>query len=286
MFRVWTVFYQYNLRHYNKLPLMFLSYFFYWSSTNHPISQTLTDSIHVFNDYFVENFHSSLRRQINKSNTAKQIIQEARIIDQTCSSNSFTNTFAESHNIRYSAKQLEYLEKLSALFLLNFFKGVSRNLGESKAIPHLNPKKYELPTLKTQTDIAILPMAWNTKHIPQNNKFCDLEDCTDSREVGCILICGHAYHFDCFFVLGSQCQYCLEYLTIGIEKNCKAFQTTLNSSDKKAKDKSDKSKDGLDIIQASNDTNNDNFSLDKNVDCSNIDALIENAKDAFANALF
>ncbi|RIB02247.1 hypothetical protein C2G38_2050208 [Gigaspora rosea] len=129
-------------------------------------------------------------------------------------------------------------------------------------------------------------MAWNTKHIPQNNKFCDLEDCTDSREVGCILICGHAYHFDCFFVLGSQCQYCLEYLTIGIEKNCKAFQTTLNSSDKKAKDKSDKSKDGLDIIQASNDTNNDNFSLDKNVDCSNIDALIENAKDAFANALF
>ncbi|KAF0395552.1 hypothetical protein F8M41_010215 [Gigaspora margarita] len=89
-----------------------------------------------------------------------------------------------------------------------------------------------------------------------------------------------------FFVLGSQYQYCLEYLTIGIEKNCKAFQTTLNSLDKKTKNKSNKSEDELDIIQAIDDTNNDNFSLNKNVDCSNIDALIENAKDSFSNIHF
>ena len=36
-------------------------------------------------------------------------------------SNSFTNVFAENDNMRYSAKQLEYLKKCTALFLLNYF---------------------------------------------------------------------------------------------------------------------------------------------------------------------
>ena len=75
MFRVWVIFFQYNHRHYNKLLLAFLSDVFYWSNTNHPISQVLSDFFHVFNDYYVENFHSSLRRQIQKSNTVEQIIQ-------------------------------------------------------------------------------------------------------------------------------------------------------------------------------------------------------------------
>src|SRR6185369_5885510 len=106
-------------------PLMFLSDVFYWISTHHPISQALTDSLHVFNDYFVENFHSLLRRQIQKSSTPEQIIRQARIIDQMRGSNSFTNTFADNHNIRYSAKQLEYLEKNTALFLLTLFTDVA-----------------------------------------------------------------------------------------------------------------------------------------------------------------
>jgi len=35
--------------------------------------------------------------------------------------NSFADVFSESHNIRYSAKQLEYLEKRTAIFLLHIF---------------------------------------------------------------------------------------------------------------------------------------------------------------------
>ena len=105
-----------NRKNYNKLPLAFLSDVFYWASTNHPISQTLTDSLHVFNDCYVENFHSSLRRRIQKSNTAEQIIRQARIIDQMCGGDSFTDVFSENHNIKYSVKQLEWLEKRAVLF--------------------------------------------------------------------------------------------------------------------------------------------------------------------------
>ena len=41
-------------------------------------------------------------------------------------------------------------------------------------------------------------MAWNTAHPPKEDKYCDLEGCVDSCEVGYILICEHAYYFEYF----------------------------------------------------------------------------------------
>ncbi|CAG8663745.1 812_t:CDS:2, partial [Ambispora gerdemannii] len=249
IFRVWTIFFQYKRRHYNKLPLAFLSDVFYWASTNHPISQALVDFLHVFNDYYVENFHSSLRRQIQESNPAKQIIQQARIIDQMRGGNSFTSVFAENHNIRYSAKQLEYLEKRTALFLLNFFTGVYRNLGRSKVISsdvHSKPKIYELPTLEAQVDVKILAMAWNTAHPPREDRYCDLADCIYSYEVG------------------SQCQYCTDYLVSEIETNCKNYQKTLTSFDKMITDEGRNESDITETVD--NTIIREDFSLDDNID--------------------
>ncbi|SRR6266542_1873321 len=107
MFRIWTIFFQYKRRNYNKLLLAFLSDIFYWTSTNHPISRVLINFLHVFNDYYIENFHSSLWWQIQKSNTVEQIIRQVRVTDQMRDDTFFTNMFAENHNIRYSAKQLK-----------------------------------------------------------------------------------------------------------------------------------------------------------------------------------
>jgi hypothetical protein len=174
MFRVWAIFYQYNRKNYNKLPLAFLSDVFYWDSINHPISQVLSDSLQVFNDYYVENFHSSLRRRIQKSNTAEQIIRQARIIDQMRGSNSFVDVFSENHNIRYSARQLEYLEKRTALFLLNLFTSAYQNLSIPKVISsnvHSKSKFCDLPTLGIQVDVKILPIAWNTMCPPQMDRY-------------------------------------------------------------------------------------------------------------------
>ncbi len=69
--------------------------------------------------------------------------------------------------------------------------------------------------------------------LSQNNKYCDFEGYINFYEVGCILICEHAYHFECFlFKLGSQYWYYTDYLVNEIESNCKAFQKTLNSFSK------------------------------------------------------
>ncbi|CAG8659414.1 355_t:CDS:2 [Ambispora gerdemannii] len=95
----------------------------------------------------VENFRSSLRHQIQKFNTAEQIIRQARTVDQ------MRDTFVDfsDHNIRYSAKQLEYLEKRTALFLLNLFTNVYRyqNLGKSTISMRSSSKSkhYKFPTL-------------------------------------------------------------------------------------------------------------------------------------------
>ncbi len=171
------------------------------------------------------------------------------------------NVFSEDHNIRYSIKQLEYLEKSSSLFLLNFFIDVYYNLSKSKAIS-LKFKLYELPTLKAKVDIKILPIVQNTAYLPQEDRYCDLEGYVDSSEVGCILICDHDYHFECFlFKLESQCRYCADYLISEIENNCKAFQKTLDSFDKIV---IDENINELDITGPSDDTNIGikDFSLD------------------------
>ncbi len=73
-----------------------------------------------------------------------------------------------------------------------------------------------------------MAIVWNTAHSLKEDKYCDLEDCVDLCKVSCILICEHTYHFECFlFKLGSQYQYCTDYLISGIEKNCKNYQKSL-----------------------------------------------------------
>src|ERR1700722_17608718 len=111
---IYDLFFSYRHKNYNKLPLAFLSDVFYWQNTKHPIAETLKTSLHIFNDYYVENFHSSIRHQTNNSNTAQQIIHQAKVIDQMRSKNSFTETFSSDHNIIYTEKQLEFLEKKTA----------------------------------------------------------------------------------------------------------------------------------------------------------------------------
>ena len=60
MFRAWVLFFRYGRKNYNKLPLAFFSDVFYWFNTHHPMAQVIEQNLHLFNDYYVENFHSSL----------------------------------------------------------------------------------------------------------------------------------------------------------------------------------------------------------------------------------
>src|SRR6266498_3607287 len=122
-------------------------------------------------------------------------------------------------------------------------------------------------------------MAWNTVYPSKEDKYCDLESCIDSYEVGCILICKHAYHFECFlFKLKSQCQYCTDYLVSGIEKNCKNYQKTLTSFDKMVINEGRNESDDTETTDNTN-IGSEDFSLD-----NNIDLLFKNAMNTLTNA--
>ncbi|PKC56615.1 hypothetical protein RhiirA1_473746 [Rhizophagus irregularis] len=186
-------------------PLIFLSDVFYWTSNNHPIINILKNNLPIFNDYFVENFHSSIRNQTAESNSIQQIIQKAKIIDAERTNNF---CFVNSRNPIISHTKLDYLEKKTSLFLLSLFDNIYHNIGNTQQI---NKKKYPnfcLPTFDVNVDVKVLPLAWNTKTKPFDNKFCDAEKCLLSNNLdlsnNIVLTCGHAYHKQCLDLLKNN----------------------------------------------------------------------------------
>ena len=99
MLHMWSIFYRHRCKNYNKAPLAFLSGVFYWQNIKHPIAEMLKTSLHIVNDWYIKNFHSSIRYQTNNFNTVEQIIHQAKVIDQTRGKNSFTEMFSNDHNI-------------------------------------------------------------------------------------------------------------------------------------------------------------------------------------------
>ena len=71
------------------------------------MAQVIEQSLHLFNDYYVENFHSSLHLQTNESNSSENIIREAKNIDQKCGNNKFKENFSDAHNIIYGVWTIE-----------------------------------------------------------------------------------------------------------------------------------------------------------------------------------
>jgi len=133
--KIWVLFQRLQRHNYNKVPLIFLSDVFYWTSNNHPIIEILKNNLPIFNDYFVENFHSSIRNQTAESNSIQQIIQKAKIIDAERTNNlSFKEAFVNSRNPTISHTKLDYLEKKTSLFLLSLFNDIYHNMGNTQQI--------------------------------------------------------------------------------------------------------------------------------------------------------
>ncbi|PKB97921.1 hypothetical protein RhiirA5_432287 [Rhizophagus irregularis] len=169
--KIWILFQRLHRHNYNKAPLIFLSDVFSWTLNDHPILDILKNNLPIFNDYFVENFHSSLRYQTAKSNTDKQIIQKAKTIDIERNDDEFKNTFINTKNTNISKVKLISLEKKVSLFLLSFFNIIYHNIGKSSN--NNNNNMFELPSFNNRNvNVKLFPLAWSTSNIPDNDKFC------------------------------------------------------------------------------------------------------------------
>ncbi|RGB27656.1 hypothetical protein C1646_768817 [Rhizophagus diaphanus] len=208
MIRIWILFQRLRRHNYNKAPLIFLNDVFYWTSNNHPIINILKNHLPIFNDYFVENFHSSIRNQTAESNSIQQIIQKAKIIDVERTNNfSFKEAFVNSRNPIISYVKLDYLEKKTSLFLLDLFNNIFHNIGNTQQINGKKFPNFSLPTFNINVDVKVLPLAWNTETKPSDDKFCDAKKCLLSNNNNnplfnnsIVLTCGHAYHKQCYLL--------------------------------------------------------------------------------------
>ncbi|EXX77287.1 uncharacterized protein OCT59_019053 [Rhizophagus irregularis] len=235
--RIWVLFQRLRRHNYNKAPLIFLSDIFYWTSNNHPIIDILKNHLPIFNDYFVENFHSSIRNQTAESNSIQQIIQKAKIIDAERTNNlSFKEAFINLRNPTTFKTKLDYLEKKTSLFLLSLFDDIYHNMGNTQQINRNKYPNFSLPTFNINVDVKILPLAWNTQTKPSDNKFCDAEKCLlllsnnsnlANNNNNIVLTCGHAYHKQCLDLLKGNCEYCFNYLSLNIEKNITSLKKRL-----------------------------------------------------------
>src|SRR6266508_5952961 len=166
--KIWTLFQRLRRHNYNKAPLMFLSDVFYWTSKEHPIIDILKNNLPIFNNYFVENFHSSLRYQTVKSNSELQIIQKAKIIDVERNNSSFEDSFVNLRNpAKSQIKELKSLEKKVSLFLFSIFDKICQNIGNTKQINNDKYPKFYLPSFDIEIDVKVLPLDWNTQKISE-----------------------------------------------------------------------------------------------------------------------
>ncbi|GES99447.1 hypothetical protein GLOIN_2v1846234 [Rhizophagus clarus] len=75
-----------------------------------------------------------------------------------------------------------------------------------------------------------LPLAWNTKNKPSNDKVCDTETCLLSNNTNLvILICGHGFHKECLILYNDNCSHCFDYISSEIKKNIVSLTERLNA---------------------------------------------------------
>ena len=83
----------------------------------------------------------------------------------------------------------------------------------------LKIKIYYFSLLTKSLFKGALPSGYHTLYSPNQDRFCDWNQCTDTLLTnGKVLNCGHAYHDQYFINMGLKYLLCLEYFCIGIEE--------------------------------------------------------------------
>ncbi|RHZ89265.1 hypothetical protein Glove_16g74 [Diversispora epigaea] len=215
IFRIWTFALRWKRKNYNKVPLVFLSDFFYWKDHDHPFYNVLQNHLPGFNDYFVENTHSKIRANTSSNATTDNIIKQAYVIMNQ--DPIFKNTYCKTRNYPYNSPTLDFLSNKTSIFLLQYFHNLYNNLGKSvpklnKKIKKQNPKIYILATLEEEVDLRRLPTGYSTSYPPKQG-LCDRCKLPFINEdSGVTFICGHGYHTGCY---NGKCTYCEEYYKRG-----------------------------------------------------------------------
>ncbi|CAG8824852.1 35718_t:CDS:1, partial [Racocetra persica] len=205
----------------------------------------------MFDEYPIENFYSLLRRQTkDKVNTPHTIRRDAIFVDNLRNEDTFVDFFVPKKDYPYKKKDLDVLSKSTAIFLLEFFSQIWNNDYVEKKIEGTRVKKiyYYFSNISSRFSSGILPLGYHSLTPPKQEKFCDRINCNKTDiGTGQVLICGHAYHDECFKIMGFYCDSCFKYLCHSIDELANSYNERLqldeNLNEKLAEDNNNKNED-------------------------------------------
>src|SRR5947208_13284329 len=91
---------------------------------------------------------------------------------------------------------------------------------------------YYFPHLNSRFSLGALPLGFQSPIPPNQEKFCDRVECTNMSDIdGHVLICGHAYHENCFRMINLRCQHCFNYLSRSIDELTDSYNQRLHMED-------------------------------------------------------
>ncbi len=230
IFQLWTMMCRFQRKNYDKIILTFLSDVQYWSQIDHPILSVLKTYLNAFDEYPVENFHSLVRRQTNaKVSTPEWLRRDGIFVDHK-RHDDFAQIFRIKRSYSYSKQNIDLMAKSAAIFLLQFFDNISKNLGKyevKKEGKRVKKSYWYFPGISKGFSKGALPLEYHSTRPPQTNNFCDATECANSQSNGRVMSCGHAYHDECWTRLNFLCIYCHDYLSNFIDELTKSYNKRL-----------------------------------------------------------
>ena len=88
----------------------------------------------------------------------------------------------------------------AAIFLLRFFDGLSKNIGNfevKKEGKKIKKPYWYFPGISKGFSKGVLPLGYHSIRSLQPNHFCDAMECTNSQINEKAMPCEHAYHDEC-----------------------------------------------------------------------------------------
>jgi hypothetical protein len=148
----------------------------------------------------------------------------------------FRETFCNTKHYQYSPSDLGFLTNKACMFLLKQFhivyeayKTKSNSPVEASQQRRRKIKlKYESLTMGT-LDLTQLPTGYSSAVVPSPDVCDHCKNPFDVKNGGTALICGHAYHWTCYFTLDFRCMHCMEYYQKGIKENVDSFLKRLTA---------------------------------------------------------
>ena len=222
--RIWTMFYCFQRKHYNKAPLIWLSNVGYWAKSNRKLYETLEEGISCTDEYPVENAHSIIRSYTYAADDCETISKKAKMIFTSRNElKNFKSVFTPPKSFSFSRNVLRSLKVKAAEIIGNLLQSVTNTCPST---PDLQ-KKLHL----TNENIKCLPLGFHTNKPPNPYLTCDMPAChlqdknTPWKKFnGCF----HSFHLECLKDV-DHCPICRSHLQMVIHQLGSSAQQSIHN---------------------------------------------------------